>query len=178
MNCVFCRVSGISWLLFFVTNFTIFYLCSCSNYEPVEPHSFSVEALIKVPSCPPDSSTSIGGVTIPEKYDLLGICWNDKFKRIMTIKFELPRTSKVKISVIKKLLDGTMGVGNYFISWDGGDYTGKEILIQKLVDGFMEAGHHSVMWDNTGKKAEGGIYGIVMKAGGYEEVLWFAIGEN
>jgi len=134
-------------------------LLSCGDNLPVVPGSTTV---IDVPVGNDDPSGSV--------------YWTDASRDCLIIAYSLKGRSDVKVSIFSPLYGSQVGAGasdlNGLLSADGG------VEIRALVSSRCEAGCYTVVWDRKnedGQTVGGGLYGIYIKAGSYEESVLFEV---
>ena len=166
-------------LLIIIIAILILNTVGCDDSGIITPNPFSGIKIIDLPVFDPDSLYSHPGeFKIPQEYKLTQIGWLGELREQIVVLFELIKASKVEILISKKLFDGTMVAGNQIIYWNGGEFSGKEIPVCMLVNEMLPAGHFSITWnlnDSKGEKIGNGIYGVTMKADGFEQSIWFRI---
>ena len=164
----------------------IILLLHCGEDQPVIPYTSTSNVLEDIPFYSPDTSSDY---KFPVEFTIDGIFWEDQFKNGIIIEFSLPRSSRVQLSIIIPLNYGpvitgtcidansTNIAGTKIINLNN-NLSSKAIEIKKLVDSMNPAGKFSIYWDKkseNGKTVTEGLYGLYMKADGFENILLFKI---
>jgi hypothetical protein len=155
------------------------FLTGCEESNLLEPSLFSTQDHSDLSVCQPDDSsfhfdpdsgyTGPDSITsVPTKYALEGVCWQDQSKRTILVKFITPQDGHVQLFLYKRLcaetISGTQAIQS---PWT---------LVKVLYDRQLQAGCWAQDWDlktPQGRKMGEGIYGVILIAGDFKESLWF-----